>query len=76
MTLKKNTSFIKKVRVSLKSTYLESILADIRTISLEKYLSEVISAVSEGLYKCKSESDFFTGGQVSLKSSSESKTSI
>lgn len=64
MSLKKNTSFIRKVRVSLNAASLDSLLYDINTVSLEKYMSEVISAISEGLFKCKSSADFFTGAKV------------
>ena len=65
MSLKKNTAFIRKVRVSLNSVSLDSLLTDIRTVSLEKYLSEVVSAVTEGLIKCKTSADFFAGTEVS-----------
>lgn len=57
-------AFIRKVRVSLTASSLDSLLYDIETVSLEKYLSEVISAISEGLTKCKTTADFFTGAKV------------
>lgn len=64
MSLKKNTAFIRKVRVSLNAASLDSLITDIKTISLEKYLSEVISAFGEGLTKCRTSADFFTGARV------------
>lgn len=66
MSLKKNTAFIRKARVSLNYASQESLLSDIKTVSLEKYLSEVISAITEGLTKCKTSSDFFAGTEVCL----------
>jgi len=52
-SFKKNTAVIKRLRTSLTSENLTSILKDIATVSLEKYLSEVISAITEGLLKVK-----------------------
>lgn len=66
MSLKKNTAFIRKVRVSLNSASLDSLISDIQTVSLEKYLSEVVSAVTEGLTKCKTSVDYFAGTEVTM----------
>ncbi|KAK6507741.1 hypothetical protein TWF481_006163 [Arthrobotrys musiformis] len=52
-SFKKNTAVIKKFRTSLTPDNTASLLKDIATVSLEKYLPEVISAVSEGLLKVK-----------------------
>lgn len=64
-SLKKNIGFIRKVRVSLNESSLPSLMSDISTISLVKYLSEVIGGLTEGLTKCKSTSDLFAGVEVS-----------
>lgn len=48
-SLKKNTAFIKKVRTGLLDH--QAILKDIETLSLEKYLTEVVSACTEALLK-------------------------
>lgn len=64
-SLKKNSGFIRKIRVSLNEATLPSLLVDISTISLEKYLSEVIGALTEGFMKCKSTADIFVGVEVS-----------
>lgn len=56
-SLKKNTAVIKRLRTQLTSESLPTILKELATISLEKYLSEVISAVAEGLQKVKSTPD-------------------
>ena len=50
-SLKKNTAFAKKIRVSMNHENLKSTLKDIYGLSLEKYLSEILAAVTEGLLK-------------------------
>lgn len=52
-SLKKNTAFIKKARLALNAENLPSMKSDIETLSLEKYLSEVVSAMAEGLGRVK-----------------------
>ncbi|KAI0898515.1 ARM repeat-containing protein [Annulohypoxylon nitens] len=52
-SLKKNTAFIKRLRTTINSATLNTFLQDIRTLSLSKYLSEIISACYEGLSKLK-----------------------
>ncbi|QSS57182.1 nonsense-mediated mRNA decay protein [Histoplasma capsulatum var. duboisii H88] len=51
--LKKNTAFIKRLRTGITAAALPTFLADIRTLSLHKYLSEIISAAYEGFCKLK-----------------------
>lgn len=63
-SLKKNTAVIKRVRASLIADSLPTLLKEIQTISLEKYLPEVISAVSEGLHKTKNTSDIAAAVEV------------
>lgn len=63
-SLKKNTAVIKRVRTSLTADSLPTLLKEIQTISLEKYLPEVISAVSEGLNKTKTISDIAAAVEV------------
>lgn len=64
-TLKKNTAFIRKIRTSLNEANLQSLLKDISTLSLVKYLSEIISSLIEGLVHCKSTGDLLAGVEVS-----------
>ncbi|KAI1100115.1 ARM repeat-containing protein [Jackrogersella minutella] len=52
-SLKKNTAFIKRLRTTITPATLNTFLQEIRTLSLLKYLSEVISACYEGLSKLK-----------------------
>ena len=52
-SLKKNTAFIKRVRTGINAAGQATLLNEIRSLSLEKYLSEIISATAEGLSKLK-----------------------
>ncbi|KAK6343554.1 hypothetical protein TWF730_011144 [Orbilia blumenaviensis] len=63
-SFKKNTAVIKKFRTSLTPDNTASLLKDIATVSLEKYLPEVISAVSEGLLKVKLAGEISTAVEV------------
>ncbi|ODV77097.1 ARM repeat-containing protein [Suhomyces tanzawaensis NRRL Y-17324] len=63
-SLKKNTAFIKKVRTSIHHEQKASILQDIQLVSLEKYLSEIIVAVSEGLRKVTKNDDIWAAVEV------------
>lgn len=56
-SLKKNTGFIKKVRTSLNAAQCASVLRDIATLSLEKYISEVSAAVAESIVKLTKSDD-------------------
>lgn len=55
-SLKKNTAFIKKIRIVTYDQH-KSILNDIQTLSLEKYISEIASALLEGLTKVSKSED-------------------
>ena len=63
-TLKKNTAFIKRIRTSIASNTTATCLQEIRTLSLHKYLSEVISASYEGLCRLKTPADISAGVEV------------
>src|ERR1700712_4173239 len=62
--LKKNTAFIKRLRTAVTAATLNTFLQEIRTLSLHKYLSEIISACYEGLCKLKSPSDIAAGVEI------------
>jgi len=55
--IKKNTAFIKKCKTSLQADYQTQLLNDINKLSLEKYISEIVGAVIEGMAKCKTSTD-------------------
>ncbi|KAG9244471.1 armadillo-type protein [Calycina marina] len=63
-SLKKNTAFIKRLRTSVTATTLSTFLQEIRTLSLHKYLSEIISACYEGLCKLKSPGEIDAGVEI------------
>ncbi|KAL3469959.1 armadillo-type protein [Aspergillus californicus] len=63
-SLKKNTAFIKRIRTGINAAAQQTFLAEIRTLSLHKYLSEIISACYEGLCKLKSPGEIATGIEI------------
>lgn len=62
--LKKNTAFIKRLRIGISASALSTFLSDIRTLSLHKYLSEIISACYEGLCKLKTPGEIAVGVEI------------
>lgn len=62
--LKKNTAFIKRIRTGINAPSQQAFLSDIRTLSLHKYLSEIISACYEGLCKLKSPGEIAVGVEI------------
>ncbi|KAK0619886.1 armadillo-type protein [Immersiella caudata] len=60
-TLKKNTAFIKRLRTAISAATLNTFIQEIRTVSLSKYLSEIISACHEGLCKLKTPGEIEAG---------------
>ncbi|KAL4957225.1 armadillo-type protein [Aspergillus filifer] len=63
-SLKKNTAFIKRIRTGINAAAQQTLLTDIRTLSLHKYLSEIISACYEGLCKLKSPGEIAAGVEI------------
>ncbi|KAI9851881.1 MAG: hypothetical protein M1838_002452 [Thelocarpon superellum] len=63
-SLKKNTAFIKRLRTGITLATLPTFLQEIRTLSLHKYLSEIISACYEGLCKLKAPADIAAGVEI------------
>lgn len=63
-SLKKNTAFIKRLRTGIASSALSTFLQEVRSLSLEKYLSEIISACYEGLCKLKTPADIAAGVEI------------
>lgn len=62
--LKKNTAFIKRLRMGINPAGQAQLLQEVRTLSLHKYLSEIISACYEGLCKLKTPGEIATGVEV------------
>ncbi|KAF9983743.1 hypothetical protein BGZ75_004775 [Mortierella antarctica] len=55
--IKKNTAFIKKCKTGLTADVSNQLLNDIKKLSLEKYISEIVAAILEGLLRCKLSAD-------------------
>ena len=53
------------MRTSLNEASLPSLLKDISTLTLVKYLSEIVSALTEGFTQCKSTASLLVGVEVS-----------
>jgi len=62
--MKKNTAFIKRLRTAINPAGQAAFLQEIRTLSLHKYLSEIISACFEGLCKLKTPGEVAAGVEV------------
>lgn len=56
-SLKKNTAFIKKIKLSLNAENYSNVLKDIETLSLEKYLSEILTSLEESILKVSKSED-------------------
>ncbi|KAI9696778.1 MAG: hypothetical protein M1836_005140 [Candelina mexicana] len=63
-SLKKNTAFIKRLRTAITATSLSTFLQEIRTLSLHKYLSEVIVACYEGICRLKTPGEIAAGVEI------------
>ncbi|KAI5964772.1 NMD2 [Candida pseudojiufengensis] len=63
-SLKKNTTFIKKIKISLNQESYDQILKDIKTITIEKYLSEVITSLVEGLCKVSKNDEILASMEI------------
>ena len=63
-SLKKNTAFIKRLRIAITSSSTAAFLQEIRSLSLQKYLSEIISAAYEGLCKLKTPGEVAAGVEI------------
>lgn len=62
--MKKNTAFIKRLRTAMVPAGQATFLQEIRSLSLHKYLSEIISATFEGLCKLKSPGEIAAGVEI------------
>ena len=62
--MKKNTTFIKRLRTAITASSTAGFLQEIRSLSLHKYLSEIISASYEGLCKLKTPGEIAAGVEI------------
>lgn len=63
-SLKKNTALIKRIRTGITGGSASSYIQEIKSLSLHKYLSELISACYEGLCKLKNPTDIAAGVEI------------
>ncbi|KAJ4483312.1 transcription factor [Lentinula aciculospora] len=63
-SLKRHTALIKRMRQSMASENREQIIKDIETLSLEKYLDEIVGASLDGILRCKTERDVWSAVEV------------
>jgi regulator of nonsense transcripts 2 len=63
-TMKKNTAFIKRLRTAISPATLNTFLQEIKTVSLSKYLSEIVSACHEGLCRLKTPAEIEAGVEI------------
>ena len=62
--MKKNTAFIKRLRTAINPPGQSAFVQEVRTLSLHKYLSELISACFEGLSKLKTPGEITAGVEI------------
>ena len=62
--MKKNTAFIKRLRTAITPASVNTFTQEIKSLSLSKYLSEIISASFEGIGRLKSPADVTAGVEV------------
>lgn len=54
-SLKRNTAYIKRLRTSLQAAdAIAALITEVNSLSLEKYVSELVPAAIEGIGRCKS----------------------
>jgi hypothetical protein len=66
-SLKRHTALIKRIRQSLAIENHDQIRKEIEMLSLEKYLDEIVSAVTEGLARCKTEKDVWSAVEARIR---------
>lgn len=62
--MKKNTAFIKRLRTAITPASVPTFLQETKSLSLHKYLTEIVSACFEGLCKLKIAGDVAAGVEV------------
>lgn len=67
-SLKRHTALIKRMRQSVGLENRDQILKDVESLSLEKYVDEIVGAVAEGILRCKTEKDIWNAVEVRARS--------
>nr|GAT56787.1 nonsense-mediated mRNA decay factor [Mycena chlorophos] len=63
-SLKRHTALIKRIRQSMALDNRDQIVKDIETLSLEKYVDEIVGATVEGMGRCKTEKDVWSAVEI------------
>ncbi|KAI0666624.1 ARM repeat-containing protein [Trametes maxima] len=63
-SLKRHTALIKRMRQSLGAENHDQIFKDIDSLSLEKYVDEIVGSVVEGISRCKTEKDVWSAVEI------------
>ncbi|KAI7569410.1 ARM repeat-containing protein [Hortaea werneckii] len=62
--MKKNTAFIKRLRTGINAAAVSTFIQEVRSLSLHRYLTEIVSACYEGLCKLKTAGEIAAGVEV------------
>ncbi|KAI7233191.1 hypothetical protein KC365_g6475, partial [Hortaea werneckii] len=62
--MKKNTAFIKRLRTGINAAAVSTFTQEVRSLSLHRYLTEIVSACYEGLCKLKTAGEIAAGVEV------------
>ncbi|KAJ2507831.1 mRNA decay protein, partial [Coemansia sp. RSA 2049] len=63
-SMKKNTGFIKKCKAGMSQESSAQLVREVKLLKLEKYVSEIVPAVADGLAKCRTTADFAAANDV------------
>ncbi|KAJ7346726.1 transcription factor [Mycena albidolilacea] len=63
-SLRRHTALIKRMRQSMAMDNRDQIIKDIDTLSLEKYVDEIVGAALEGIARCKTEKDVWSAVEI------------
>ncbi|KZT57798.1 ARM repeat-containing protein [Calocera cornea HHB12733] len=63
-SLKRHTALIKRLRQSLAYENRDQVMKDIDTLTLEKYLDEIVGAISDGVLRCKTDRDVWSAVEI------------
>lgn len=62
--MKKNTAFIKRLRTGISAAAVGTFIQEVKSLSLHRYLTEIVSACYEGLCKLKAAGEIAAGVEV------------
>ncbi|CAE6470742.1 unnamed protein product [Rhizoctonia solani] len=63
-SLKRHSALIKRLRQSLGADNRDQVLKDIDSLSLEKYVDEIVQASVDGMSRCKTEKDIWSATEI------------